>query len=179
MSIEVPILRMELTGIKYQVMSAVEMRAGEMQMAIEAGIDLAYQVLPALIAQRVSSGIEMAVVNATSEAMREYFGPGGEGYNRIMGEIVSQVAGERINPRVLESRYVVCGKEGEREEEREEGMGKLKRMGLGEALEGRGKPGQYIWRVREGSKWEPKYAWLETPLSPEGWSWLRLREEGE
>jgi hypothetical protein len=59
---EVPVLRIELNHIKQSLLHALDIRHGEMAKAIETGIDLAYQQLPVIVAERVRA----SVLNAKS-----------------------------------------------------------------------------------------------------------------
>ena len=154
--IEVPVLRMELAGIKYQVMTMLETRHGEMQAAIETGITLAYQQLPPMVAERVRAGILNAAAEATCAAMKEYFGPGGRGYQRIMADIVEQIEGKMDGPQVRpEPSYAITGEEGER------ASNQRVYASLGGAMSRQGGEGDFIWKVEEGKPWMKMYAWKE------------------
>lgn len=159
--IEVPVLRMELAGIKYQVMTMLETRHGEMQAAIETGITLAYQQLPPMVAERVRAGILNAAAEATCAAMKEYFGPGGRGYQRIMADIVEQIEGKmdgpQVNPR---DRYIVGGEDAEWDGVNMAFAGQgLPFLTLEEALQKPASEGLFIWRVSEGRPWMKMYWW--------------------
>jgi len=164
--IEVPVLRMELAGIKYQVMTMLETRHGEMQAAIETGITLAYQQLPPMVAERVRAGILNAAAEATCAAMKEYFGPGGRGYQRIMADIVEQIEGKEVGARVKKATYVIAGPEPD--------FGPRDRFfaydDLEKALEQTGNERDaFIWKVEEGKPWMKMYRWdkNKSPVSVE------------
>jgi hypothetical protein len=170
--IEVPVLRMELAGIKYQVMTMLETRHGEMQMAIQSGITMAYQQLPAMVAERVRAGILEAAAEATSTALQEYFGPGGPGYRRIMEDVIAQIEGKEVGRQVDPAFYVIGGEDAERNIDRDQ----LPRYdSLGKALEQKGRltGNTYIWAVMEGKPWKAIYGWGKS--EPDGiWSWGRI-----
>jgi len=85
--VEVPILRVELNHVKQALLKAVEVRHGELCQAIEKGIDLAYHQIPVLVSDRVRGAVEEAVWDATGKALKEYYGPGGNGYAAILNAV--------------------------------------------------------------------------------------------
>lgn len=153
---EVPLLRLELTGIKYSVLTMLEVKHGELQMALEQGIDLAYRQLPAIVAERVREGIVEAATRATDTAMKEYFGPGGAGYKNIIQQVIAYVEGQEVGPRVRpEPTYAIAGEDGERASR------KRVRESLGSAMANSGVAGEFIWKVEEGKPWMKMYAWKD------------------
>jgi hypothetical protein len=89
--IRIPILRLELQEIKTSILSALDARHGELKEAIEKGIDLAYQQIPIVLAERIREGIIEAVTEGTYHALREFYGPGGHGYEKIMDNLKSKL----------------------------------------------------------------------------------------
>jgi len=92
--VDVPILRIELDHIKQTLMRALDVRHGELERAIETGIDLAYQQLPQLVAERCRGAVLNAVADATMVALRNHFAPGGEGYEQVMANLKESLKGE-------------------------------------------------------------------------------------
>jgi|WetSurMetagenome_2_1015567.scaffolds.fasta_scaffold105994_3 hypothetical protein len=159
---EIPVLRLELEGIKYSVLTMLDVKHGELQMALERGIDLAYAQLPAIVAERVREGITEAATWATDKAMKEYFGPGGAGYEKIIQQIISYVEGQEVGPRVDSSRdrYIVGGEDAERDGVNMAFAGQeLPFLTLEEALQKSASKGLFIWRVSEGRPWMKMYYW--------------------
>jgi hypothetical protein len=132
----------------------LDVKHGEMQMALERGIDLAYKQLPTIVAERVREGIVEAATRATDAAMKEYFGPGGAGYEKIIQQIVTYVEGQEVGPRVEGVTYAITDKDGERS-----GLRKRLRPTLEEALGNSGAEGQFIWKVEAGKPWMKMYYW--------------------
>lgn len=89
MSVDVPILRIELDHIKQSMLHALDIRHGELECAIEKGIDLAYQVLPHIVAERCRAAVVNAVAEATHKALQEHFSPGGAGYEQVVAKVVT------------------------------------------------------------------------------------------
>jgi hypothetical protein len=154
---EIPVLRLELEGIKYSVLAMLEVKHGELQMALERGIDLAYQQIPVIVAERVRQGITEAATQATDDAMKEYFGPGGAGYKKIIQQITSYVEGQEVGPRVEPVFYAIVG---ERTASHSDKCPQCLRFeSLEQALLQPGSQDTFIWKAEEGKPWMKMYYW--------------------
>jgi hypothetical protein len=89
--IDVPVFRVELDHFKMSLVQAVNDRAGELKKAIESGVELAYNQLPLLVAERCREATVDAIEKATFEALKEYFSPGGEGYDQVMDQVKNRL----------------------------------------------------------------------------------------
>jgi len=87
--IDVPVMRLELQGMKLSMLTALQGRWSDMEHALNVGIDQAMTELPILIASRMKSAAIDAVDNAVREAVEEYF-TSGEGAEKIHAYIAGK-----------------------------------------------------------------------------------------
>lgn len=88
--ITVPLLRLELQGIKNTVLHALQASHKDIEALINVGIERATATLPDMIVSKVYRAIDMALEEAVLEATRAFFSPGGEGYEMILDEVRRQ-----------------------------------------------------------------------------------------
>ena len=93
---EVPIFRITLTRVEHTLLQLIDTKAGEMRAAIENGIQLAMSVLPAIVAERCRVATVEAIEEATEDALKEYFSPGGAGYEQVMEQVKKTVSTAKI-----------------------------------------------------------------------------------
>lgn len=87
MPIDIPLFRISLTGLEHTLLIAIEDRAGEMKVAVEKGIELGMSTLPVTVAERCRAATVEAVEKATEADLKEYFSPGGDGYEQVMEQV--------------------------------------------------------------------------------------------
>jgi hypothetical protein len=87
MPVDVPVFRITLEGVKYSLLKMIELQSGELEKAAMAGIKLAYSTLPALVSERCRVATIEAIQEATEEALKEYFSPGGRGYEVVLKKV--------------------------------------------------------------------------------------------
>jgi hypothetical protein len=88
--IEVPILRLELQGIKNTVLHALQASHKDIEALINVGIARATASLPDMIVSKVYRAVDLALEEAVVEATRAFFSCGGEGYEMILTEVRNQ-----------------------------------------------------------------------------------------
>ena len=98
--ITVPILRLELQGIKNTVLHALQSSHKDIEALINVGIERATATLPDMIVMKVYRAMDMALEEAVVEATKAFFSAGGEGYEMILDEVRRQY---------LDKRKCTCG----------------------------------------------------------------------
>ena len=88
--IEVPILRLELQGIKNTVLHALQQSSKDIEALINVGIARATATLPDMIVSKVYRAMDSALEEAVIEATRAFFSVGGEGYEMILEGVKKQ-----------------------------------------------------------------------------------------
>ena len=96
MQFDIPILKLELQGIRNTILSALHQSQKDLEALVNVGISQVLENLPALIVVKVRRALDAGIDQAVTEATTEFFSPGGAGYDSILEEVASQYRARQV-----------------------------------------------------------------------------------